>query len=332
MKFLSTSGWLSVIAVVVLVLGTQGRTQAQEKNVLTPEAIKKWGQAETLFTGELVKVQRGPVARSLPPIYTGRLQVVVDKVYRGNVKKGQMLQVLYSKRQMNPPQFPEGRMCLISMERSRNREVLKEIVELTIKDLNIAKAIGKIPLGWSLTKGKLTSPWATLKKNAWRGDEAKVGHLCAVTGRPALLVGQGIQLSVEKVTPKIQHRFKNPDGDGEYKITVKNTSTKGLKVPALLYDGKTILWKESLVFLCQGKVYPHPDATGVRSPTEATFLKPGESVSTVVHVFKLKGPMWPRGGYRLSFQFCLGEKSKTKSFYYYSRHHDPIRKEVQEKE
>ena len=35
--------------------------------------------------------------------------------------------------------------------------------------------------------------------------------------------------------------------------------------------------------------------------------------------------MWPKGGYRIEFQFCLGEKSATKSFYYLSKHHDAIR-------
>jgi len=40
------------------------------------------------------------------------------------------------------------------------------------------------------------------------------------------------------------------------------------------------------------------------------------------------GPTWPQGGYRIEFQFCLGEKSQTMSFYYMTRHHDPIRRRV----
>ncbi len=320
------------LAAVSGLFGGAESTLGQDNNaVLTAEAFKQWGKAETLFTGELVAVQQGPVSRSIPPIYSGRLQIVVDKVYRGKLRKGQKLQVFYSIRQMNPPVFPQGRMCLVSMKNSRKMDVVTRIVELTVKDLNIAKALAKIPVGWTMEKGKLLSPWAELKDKAWAGKKSKAKYACAVTGRPALLVGEGVEFKVEKVKPKVQRRFGNPDGDGEYKITVRNTSKKAVKVPALLNDGKNILWRESLVLICQGKVYPHPEARGVQTPTKATVLKPGQSVSTVVHALKLKGPMWPRGGYRIEFQFCLGEKSKTKSFYYLSKHHDPIRMRVQGK-
>ena len=65
--------------------------------------------------------------------------------------------------------------------------------------------------------------------------------------------------------------------------------------------------------------------------TEATVLKPGESISTVVNALALKGPEWPRGGYRIAFQICLGEQSNVQSFYYMSRHHDPIRDKLLKK-
>jgi len=42
----------------------------------------------------------------------------------------------------------------------------------------------------------------------------------------------------------------------------------------------------------------------------------------------LVGVEWPRGGYRVEFQFCLGELGATKSFYYMSKHHDGIRKKA----
>jgi hypothetical protein len=96
-------------------------------------------------------------------------------------------------------------------------------------------------------------------------------------------------------------------------------------VPALLSDGKAPLWNESLVILCQKKVYAVPGAKGVTKPAKPTVLKPGEELSGVVNVLKLQGPEWPKGGYRIEFQFCLGEKGVTKSFYYLSKHHDPLR-------
>jgi len=50
----------------------------------------------------------------------------------------------------------------------------------------------------------------------------------------------------------------------------------------------------------------------------------------VVNALALKGPEWPRGGYRIEFQFCLGEQSSTQSFYYMSRHHDKLRDQAQQ--
>src|SRR5262249_25938618 len=113
-----------------------------------------------------------------------------------------------------------------------------------------------------------------------------------------------------------------------YRVTVKNVTDKSVTVPALLRAGDKILWDESLVILCQGKAYPVPGARGVKEATKAVVLKPGQEVSTVVNALKLQGPEWPRGGYRIEFQFVLGEKSDTQSFYYLSRHHDAIRAQL----
>ena len=57
-------------------------------------------------------------------------------------------------------------------------------------------------------------------------------------------------------------------------------------------------------------------------------LKARESISTVINALALKGPMWPMGGYRIEFQIALGEQSEVMSFYYLSRHHDPIREKA----
>ena len=134
-----------------------------------------------------------------------------------------------------------------------------------------------------------------------------------------------------KVPPKKQLKYGNPDGDGEFTLTVKNATKETVKVPGLLTDGKNILWDECLIIICNGKTYTHPDAKGVSGAVKPVTLKPGQSVSGRVHTFKLDGPKWPRGGYRLSFTFCLGEQSVSKSFYYLSRHHDPIRAALQKK-
>ena len=54
-------------------------------------------------------------------------------------------------------------------------------------------------------------------------------------------------MSAEPVPPVKEIKWTNPDGDGEYKITVTNTTDQPIEVPALLSDGDKILWKESLV-------------------------------------------------------------------------------------
>jgi hypothetical protein len=63
----------------------------------------------------------------------------------------------------------------------------------------------------------------------------------------------------------------------------------------------------------------------VTGKVSSLVLKPKESVSTVVNALALQGPEWPQGGYRIEFTFCLGDKAKTMSFYYMSRHHDALR-------
>jgi hypothetical protein len=142
-----------------------------------------------------------------------------------------------------------------------------------------------------------------------------------------LPAGPQIRLDIEPVRPAKDIKWRNPDGDGEYEVTVTNTTDKTIQVPALLALGDRILWSESLVILCQDKAYTVPGAESVPAGVTSFELAGGQSVSTVVDAFRLKGPEWPRGGYRIEFQFCLGELSQTKSFYYHSKHHDPIRQE-----
>ena len=153
---------------------------------------------------------------------------------------------------------------------------------------------------------------------------------CSKTGRPVLLAVQGVTFSVEPVPPVKEIKWTNPDGDGLYKLTVTNTSSQPRDVAALLTDGKKILWNESIVILCQKKAQP-PALCAKRIPktVKPVTLEPGQSVSGEVNAFGIKGIEWPRGGYRVEFLFCLGEKSVKQSFYYMSKHHDKIRDKAQ---
>ena len=186
---------------------------------------------------------------------------------------------------------------------------------------------------WSRSGGHKTAPETgghpgrVSERNG--GGAATSEIVCAKTKRPALLAGEAVQFTVEHVQPAKKIKWTNPDGDGAYRLTVKNASDAEIEVPALLARDGEPLWSESVAILCQGKVYPVPGATGDTKGTGFVKLEPGASVSGVVNALALVGPKWPRGGYRIEFLFCLGEKSQTKSFYYLSKHHDKVREALE---
>ncbi len=291
------------------------------------DTVATFQKAQIVFTAKLTKVQAGPVAMSMPPIYGHTLTLSVKTPLRGTYKAGEEVIAHHSARQVKRPTFPTGKLCIVAAERSRGSVRVTYIAEASDKLLATAKDATSLPLGWSRKGGKLVSPWAALGKGAWpAGAKAPAGTpKCSVTGRPALMAGAGVSLKVEPVDPPKRIKWTNPDGDGEYRIIVTNETDKPLTVSALLTDGKTILWNESLAILCQGTARPVPGAKGVKAAPKSAVLKPGQTVSTVVNALGLKNVKWPRGGYRIAFQFCLGELSVTKSFYYMSRHHDKIR-------
>ncbi len=250
-------------------------------------------------------------------------------VLRGNLKAGQDLKASFSARQHNPPKLPEGETCLFAAEFSRNAWKVLHVEKADEAKIKQITATCRLPLGWKVDKeDNATSPWASLGKAGWDSEKnpAPVDTpVCSKTGRPALMAGSEVEFTVAKVPPPVNIKWTNPDGDGLYRVTVTNPTDHPIEVPALLtVDGK-ILWNESLVIECQKKYYTIPGSRLVSEKVKPLTLAPGESKSTVINTFLLDGPQWPRGGYRLNFVFCLGEKSVTKSFYYLSRHHDKVR-------
>lgn len=293
--------------------------------------LRPWNEAQIVLLGTLTRAQPGPVARSLPPIHTHRLSFDVEKVLRGDVAAAEgPIELHHSARQNEAPTFPLGDLCLVAASRSRGRLIASVVLSANEQNIKAVTAACQLPLGWSMQGTKPLSPWASLGDAAWNvaaGDasELKSELVCKKSGRPALLVGDGIAFAVEKVPPKEVIKWTNPDGDGEYKITLTNTTDEPVAIPALLSAGDKILWDECVLILCQNKVYPIPAAAGVSGPVTATTLAAGESISHVVNALSLSGPEWPKGGYRIEFRICLGEKSQTMSFYYRSKHHDAIR-------
>ena len=310
---------------------TQGDKAGKRKGKplkLTGEAMKKWGRTPIVFVGKLKQVRRGPMGMSHPPMHTSTLVFQVDDVLRGDAKPGKELACSHVVRG-KAPQFPQGKLCIVSASRSRGRLRALTVLAATDDTLAEAKLVCSIPFGWSLRDGKLVSPWASLGRAAWpAGAKGKGPLVCAATGRPALLAGAGVSFTVTAAAPKKKIKWTNPDGDGLYEIKVKNTTDKAVTVPALLSAGGRILWNESIVILSQGKTYTAPRSVGVKGKVDGLRLKAGQEVSGKINVLALAGPEWPRGGYRIEFTFCLGEKASTKSLYYLSRHHDKLREKA----
>jgi hypothetical protein len=279
-----------------------------------------WGAAEAVFTCRVDSVVPGPVGMSYPPMYVITLNVTVDKVLRGTFKPGDKVACTHVVRQLEAPMYALGRPCLVALSKSQG-DWRVERIEVVAADLLAQATLAcAMPLGWRTEDGKPVSPWAALGKKAWPADAAAAPAdgkvVCTKTGRPALLAGDAVTFDVAPVPPKVAIQWTNPDGDGEYTITIANNTDKPVVVPALLSSGGKILWEESLVILCQDKTYMCPGAKGVAAKAEPTTLAPHQSFSTTVNTLRLKGPEWPQGGYRIEFRFCLGEKSKTQSRYY----------------
>ncbi len=288
----------------------------------------QWNEAPIVLIGKLDRVDAGPVGFSEPPLYTHTLHFTVSRVLRGVLEPGAQIACSHAARQAQRPVFPVGELCLVAAKQARGRLQATLVEKADPKRVAAAEASCNLPLGWRMKDGKPVSPWAPLGEEAWpEGSGLKAELVCSVTGRPALLAG-GVKLTVEPVPPSREIKWTNPDGDGAYKVTVTNETDKPIEIPALLSSGGKVLWANSVVILCQGKAYVCPGFdTGVKD-VAVTKLDPGESASGVVNALALEGPEWPRGGYRIEFQFCLGELTETESFYYMSRHHDKVRQKL----
>ena len=292
-----------------------------------PQPVQ-WGEKQIVAIATITDIKQGPTARSFPPIYNHTLTMKIEGVLRGDLKAGSDLTANHSARQQQKPVYPKGKV-IIALSNVRGGLRVEAFEEANKKKLDSIRLACELPLGWKNMNGKLISPWAAQKARAWpKAQKIDAKHFCSATGRPALLVGGGLSYTVEKVPPSKDIKWTNPDGDGEYKIIVTNSTAKPIEIDALRQQGKRILWKESLVILCQSKSYAIPGSVGLLRPTQPVLLKPGQSVSTVVNALSLEGPSWPKGGYRIEFQFCLGERSSKQSFYYMSRHHDVIRSKL----
>lgn len=293
---------------------------AADKPDLTPIST-----SEVVFLGKLKTLRAGPAGLSDPPIWTFDLEFEVAEQWRGAKPTGRMY---YRIQQPNQPEFPLNTIWIVAARKNEQRWNITFLAAAKPALVESAKVLAGLPSGWKIEGEKILSPWASVKGYQWPANAPKpAGAVCAVTGRPALLAGEKIEFTVTQVPPKNPQKFKNDYGDGLFEVSVKNTSDQLVEVPALLTDGQKILWEESIVFCVQGQPKLLPGA-GKSKNLQPVRLRPGEKVSGTINTLLLDGVEWPRGGWRVYFDFCLGEKSTSNFFYYFSAWHDRLRAEA----
>ena len=191
---------------------------------------RPWVECPLVLACELTAVQRGPTARSMPPIHHSTLTFTVSELLRGDgFAVGSQLVVSHSVRQLELPAYPAvGTPCLLGAVKQAARgmvmrrmpgggggaEPQAECDCLRLEERTDAAhadaVLGcSLPFGWSADGGAVRSPWADLGAAAWPPAEgsqvlaAADAKVCSVTGRPVLLCGGGgsLQLSGAMVPP-----------------------------------------------------------------------------------------------------------------------------------
>lgn len=286
------------------------------------------GGCEKVFVGKLTKVTTGAMSLSDPPIHHFAFEFEVTETLRGGKPDAKTFS--YSVVADDAPRFGVGTEYVVGVKRSDHLWVVKALTVDGDDERKLVKKLLSIPAGWKWEKGKPVSPWAGLKEKVWPKDGPKLSEtVCSQCRRPALLVGDGIEVTVAQVPAKNPRRFENDQyGDGTFKITVKNATKKDATVPAVLVNGKDILWGDSVLFLYNGEPLVLPTAGKVTKDTKPLELKAGAEVGGEVNALLLDGVEWPRGGSRVYFDIAVGERAVNNFFYYYSDLHDPMREEA----
>jgi hypothetical protein len=295
------------------------------------ELFRTFNAAERVFRAKLDGVRFGPVGRSMPPVYSVTLRFGKQKMLRGRPPEGG--EYRYTRRSAQRPVFAAGREHLVAVAsvggdgNAGALQQVKAIIEATPENRSLVRKAVALPVGWRLADDKILCPWDGLGEKAWPKNLLRLDpkYQCAKTGRPALKAGEAVKLTVEQVIPEKVHKYRNPYGDGRFKITVTNTTDEAVQVPALLADGEKVLWADSLVVVQGGKTHLLPGAGKLHAGCKPLILKPEAKVTAVIDTLTLKDVDWPRGGSRVRFTFGLGEHARTNFFYYHSKRHDKLR-------
>lgn len=218
----------------------------------------------------------------------------------------------------------QGKTYLFGGEENEGVLVFKaaECVASEDEARKLAEKILAVPYGWdSATKSPFTKKWT--------GATVGASSVCAISGRPAYTVPDGLEMTVDQIIPPDATDYGNPFGNGEFKITITNKTNVSVAVPVIKVGSKYD-FEQSLVLtvadLDEGTstrcIFPENVPTGA----EMAQIPAGGSISGTVNTLKLKGVEWPSGGNRIYFNFGIGGLVAQSFFYYYSSIHDAMRK------
>ena len=280
----------------------------KEQDALSDAALTRLNQAATVFTAKLTRM----AAAGLSP---GGLAFADVKFLRGKETK------------VAPPFAPtlpgeKDALWLVAVGPYGHIDLMTPVGDRVRAQAAESLAL---PLGWTLEGGRPVSPWASLAIRS-TGPAPDKTPVCAKTGRPALPAEDPIDIAVSQIIPPGVDPFRNPYGDGRFKVTVTNRGDRPVTVPALLANGKNILWADSLVVIDISTVSNRgatcllrgAGAIAKAKDLRPVELQPGESVSAEVDVRHAHGVAFQPGAARYYFRFCLGEKSATSFFYFRS--------------
>ena len=313
------------------------------------KALECLAQTPIAFLGTITDVLPGISTRSMPPINHYKLRFQHIRSLRGSVSAQE-----FSYHQRGGG-FTHRHRNSDDSEASSSEEHVKEptagvtylaclsddqhintLVELDQNTVEQLVQSSKMPLGWNRQdNGRYESAWqhSHAKHIKWHENPCFAQHeKCAKTGRPLLITSDEISVSCEPVHAAQTKEYQNPDGDGVFKLTVTNNSNRPIEIPALLRDrrSKKVLWEESVFVITDAGNHFFP-GHGQARDVEATLLEPHESISTKLDTLTLHGLSWPQGGWRLNLRFCLGDQATEGNYYYFTDHHESIRKKAEKK-
>ncbi len=340
-------------------IGTATLAQEENQSRSEDDIISRMTRAEVLLVATLKNIQPTVQSQSIPPTTTYILTFGNDRKQLRSTSSTVPERGKYQHTKGRPGKPVQGQRFLLlgrftgppdqkgnsdqnKKEKKPNRNIggrptipggnvsfkVNLCVPVTKNRLAAAKKIAGFHPGWSLDdQDQPRSPW-TRQNVGWpdpEQDEFETEVRDGKTGRPMGTVPDGIRISVQPVVPEDAKKYVNPDGDGKFRIIVKNETKKELRAPAIVASEEKVRWRQSIFLISQGRTHLLPGTESPRLPLHPASLEAGEKISTVIDLLPLETVDWPGGAWNVNFTFCIGDRCKKSTFYYKSDYHDALR-------